>query len=110
MNLTAVAITDMDLLQKIYEVLPPNLQSAIKDAYPDIFEDEVIVQAGNRYLNEDGVEYILATEQGHVALVSLEDGSILNTVKVDNVHHLTTDEIEAVFGDPDCWELAEGVC
>lgn len=106
--MTAVAITDMDLLQKIYEVLPPNLQSAIKNAYPDIFEDEVVVKAGNRYFNSDGDEYILATEHGHVALVSLKNGSILNTVKVTNPNHLTEDEIEEVFGDLDDWDLVEG--
>ena len=112
MSLTAaaIAITDMDLIQKIYEVLPSNLQEQIKNAYPDIFEEGEIVGVGQRYEHNDGDEFILAHEHGHVALVSLQDGSILNTVKVGNVNRLTEDEIEEVFGDPDCWELAEGVC
>jgi hypothetical protein len=112
MSLTAaaIAITDMDLIQKIYEVLPSNLQEQIKNAYPDIFEEGEIVGVGQRYEHNDGDEFILAHEHGHVALVSLQDGSILNTVKVGNINHLTEDEIEEVFNDFSDWELVDEGC
>lgn len=103
--MTAIAITDMELVHKIYGILPTNLQEQIKSTYPNLFEDEVVVKAGNRYFDKNGEEYILAHEYGHVALVSLKDGSILNTVSVSNVNRLTNEEIEEVFNNEfDEWE------
>ena len=37
MNLAALAISDMSVIKKIYEVLPSNLQEQIKKAYPSYF-------------------------------------------------------------------------
>jgi hypothetical protein len=106
-NLTAaaIAITDSSLIQKIYEVLPPNLQEQIRNAYPSLFEEKEIVGVGKRYINDSGESFILAHEQGHVALVSLENGRILDTVRVANVNDLTENEITQVFGDFDDWML-----
>ena len=106
-NLTAaaIAITDSSLIQKIYEVLPPNLQEQIKNAYPNLFKEKEIVGVGKRYINDIDETFILAHEQGHVALVSLENGSILNTVRVVDINNLTDKEITEVFGDFDDWML-----
>jgi hypothetical protein len=62
--------------------------------YPELFE---VHKAGNRYVNEYGTEFILATEQGAVALVNLGTGKILRTVYVDDIDNVTTDEMESVF-------------
>jgi len=95
MNLAALAISDMNVIKKIYEVLPSDLQEQIKKAYPSYF---VTHKVGNRYKNTStGNRYILAYEGGAVALVNLETGKIRETVFVDDVFNISEDEMKRVF-------------
>jgi len=95
MNLAALAISDMNVIKKIYEVLPSDLQEQIKKAYPSYF---VTHKVGNRYKNTStGNRYILAYEGGAVALVNLETGKIRETVFVDDVFNISEDEMKKVF-------------
>ncbi len=95
MNLAALAISDMNVIKKIYEVLPSELQEQIKKAYPSYF---VTHKVGNRYKNTStGNRYILAYEGGAVALVNLETGKIRETVYVDDVFNISEDEMKKVF-------------
>ena len=95
MNLAALAISDMNVIKKIYEVLPSELQEQIKKAYPSYF---VTHKVGNRYKNtSNGNRYILAYEGGAVALVNLETGKIRETVFVDDVFNISEDEMKRVF-------------
>ena len=95
MNLAALAISDMNVIKKIYEVLPSDLQEQIKKAYPSYF---VTHKVGNRYKNTStGNRYILAYEDGAVALVNLETGKIRETVYVDDVFNISEDEMKRVF-------------
>jgi hypothetical protein len=95
MNLAALAISDMNVIKKIYEVLPSELQEQIKKAYPSYF---VTHKVGNRYKNTStGNRYILAYEGGAVALVNLETGKIRETVFVDDVFNISEDEMKRVF-------------
>jgi hypothetical protein len=95
MNLAALAISDMNVIKKIYEVLPSELQEQIKKAYPSYF---VTHKVGNRYKNTStGNRYILAYEGGAVALVNLETGKIRETVFVDDVFNISEDEMKKVF-------------
>jgi len=95
MNLAALAISDMNVIKKIYEVLPSDLQEQIKKAYPSYF---VTHKVGNRYKNTiSGARYILATEGGAVALVNLETGKIRETVYVGDIYNITESEMEKVF-------------
>ena len=97
MNLAALAISDMNVIKKIYEVLPSDLQEQIKKAYPSYF---VTHKVGNRYKNTiSGARYILATEGGAVALVNLETGKIRETVYVGDIYNITESEMKKVFGD-----------
>jgi hypothetical protein len=96
MNLAALAISDMNVIKKIYEVLPSELQEQIKKAYPSYF---VTHKVGNRYKNTStGNRYILAYEGGAVALVNLETGKIRETVFVDDVFNISEDEMKKVYG------------
>jgi hypothetical protein len=95
MNLAALAISDMNVIKKIYEVLPSELQEQIKKAYPSYF---VTHKVGNRYKNTStGNRYILAYEGGAVALVNLETGKIRETVFVDDVFNISEEEMKRVF-------------
>jgi hypothetical protein len=95
MNLAALAISDMNVIKKIYEVLPSELQEQIKKAYPSYF---VTHKVGNRYKNTStGNRYILAYEGGAVALVNLETGKIRETVYVNDVFNISEDEMKKVF-------------
>ena len=95
MNLAALAISDMNVIKKIYEVLPSELQEQIKKAYPSYF---VTHKVGNRYKNTStGNRYILAYEGGAVALVNLETGKIRETVFVDDVFNISEEEMKKVF-------------
>jgi|LauGreDrversion4_2_1035121.scaffolds.fasta_scaffold271651_2 hypothetical protein len=95
MNLAALAISDMNVIKKIYEVLPSELQEQIKKAYPSYF---VTHKVGNRYKNTStGNRYILAYEGSAVALVNLETGKIRETVFVDDVFNISEDEMKRVF-------------
>ena len=97
MNLAALAISDMNVIKKIYEVLPSDLQGQIKKAYPSYF---VTHKVGNRYKNTvTGYRYILATEEGAVALVNLETGKIRETVYVDDIYNISESEMKKVFDD-----------
>ena len=96
MNLAALAISDMNVIKKIYEVLPSDLQEQIKKAYPSYF---VTHKVGNRYKNTStGNRYILAYEGGAVALVNLETGKIRETVFVDDEFNISEDEMKKVYG------------
>jgi hypothetical protein len=95
MNLAALAISDMNVIKKIYEVLPSELQEQIKKAYPSYF---VTHKVGNRYKNTStGNRYILAYEGGAVALVNLETGKIRETVYVNDEFNISEDEMKKVF-------------
>jgi len=95
MNLAALAISDMNVIKKIYEVLPSELQEQIKKAYPSYF---VTHKVGNRYKNTStGNRYILAYEGGAVALVNLENGRIRETVYVNDEFNISEDEMKRVF-------------
>jgi hypothetical protein len=95
MNLAALAISDMNVIKKIYEVLPSELQEQIKKAYPSYF---VTHKVGNRYKNTStGNRYILAYESGAVALVNLETGKIRETVYVNDEFNISEDEMKRVF-------------
>jgi hypothetical protein len=95
MNLAALAISDMNVIKKIYEVLPSELQEQIKKAYPSYF---VTHKVGNRYKNTStGNRYILAYEGGAVALVNLETGKIRETVYVNDEFNISEDEMKRVF-------------
>ena len=96
MNLAALAISDMNVIKKIYEVLPSELQEQIKKAYPSYF---VTHKVGNRYKNTStGNRYILAYEGGAVALVNLENGRIRETVYVNDEFNISEDEMKKVYG------------
>lgn len=96
MNLAALAISDMNVIKKIYEVLPSDLQEQIKKAYPSYF---VTHKVGNRYKNtSNGNRYILAYEGGAVALVNLETGKIRETVYVNDEFNISEDEMKKVYG------------
>jgi hypothetical protein len=96
MNLAALAISDMNVIKKIYEVLPSDLQEQIKKAYPSYF---VTHKVGNRYKNTStGNRYILAYEGGAVALVNLETGKIRETVYVNDEFNISEDEMKKVYG------------
>jgi hypothetical protein len=96
MNLAALAISDMNVIKKIYEVLPSELQEQIKKAYPSYF---VTHKVGNRYKNTStGNRYILAYEGGAVALVNLETGKIRETVYVNDEFNISEDEMKKVYG------------
>jgi hypothetical protein len=95
MNLAALAISDMNVIKKIYEVLPSELQEQIKKAYPSYF---VTHKVGNRYKNTStGNRYILAYEGGAVALVNLETGKIRETVYVNDEFNISEEEMKKVF-------------
>ena len=96
MKLAALAISDMNVIKKIYEVLPSELQEQIKKAYPSYF---VTHKVGNRYKNTStGNRYILAYEGGAVALVNLETGKIRETVYVNDEFNISEDEMKKVYG------------
>lgn len=96
MNLAALAISDMNVIKKIYEVLPSELQEQIKKAYPSYF---VTHKVGNRYKNTStGNRYILAYEGGAVALVNLKTGKIRETVYVNDEFNISEDEMKKVYG------------
>lgn len=96
MNLAALAISDMNVIKKIYEVLPSELQEQIKKAYPSYF---VTHKVGNRYKNTStGNRYILAYEGGAVALVNLETGKIRETVYVNDEFNISEEEMKKVYG------------
>lgn len=89
----ALAVNEKDL-KTIFSVLSPEFQSQLKGLYPGLF---VTHKVGNRYKDSEGNRYVLAHESGHVAMVNVDNGSILATVRVGNVNNVTEEEMERVY-------------
>jgi hypothetical protein len=89
----AITITDLEQIKALCEAIP-GIKSQVQDMYPELFE---VHRAGNRYIDELGEVYILATEQSAVALVDLLTGKIGKTVYVDDINNITADEMEMVY-------------
>jgi hypothetical protein len=89
----AITITDLEQIKALCEAIP-GIKSQVQDMYPELFE---VHRAGNRYIDELGEVYILATEQSAVALVDLLTGKIDKTVYVDDINNITADEMEIVY-------------
>ena len=99
--INAIAITDVEQIKALCEAIP-SIKEQVQAMYPELFETH---RAGNKYIDELGEVYILATEQGAVALVDLLTGKIGKTVHVDNVNDITRDEMERVYDGKE-YELA----
>jgi hypothetical protein len=102
--INAIAITDVEQIKALCEAIP-SIKEQVQAMYPELFEEEEQHRAGNKYIDELGEVYILATEQGAVALVDLLTGKIGKTVHVDNVNDITWDEMERVYDGKE-YELA----
>jgi len=99
--INAIAITDVEQIKALCEAVP-SIKEQVQAMYPDLFETH---KAGNTYLDELGEAYILATEQGAVALVDLGTGKIGKTVHVNDVNNITSDEMKRVYDGKE-YELA----
>ena len=99
--INAIAITDVEQIKALCEAIP-SIKSQVQAMYPDLFETH---RAGNKYIDELGEVYILATEQGAVALVDLLTGKIGKTVHVSDVNNITSDEMKRVYDGKE-YELA----
>jgi len=99
--INAIAITDVEQIKALCEAVP-SIKSQVQAMYPELFETH---KAGNTYLDELGEAYILATEQGAVALVDLGTGKIGKTVHVNDVNNITSDEMKRVYDGKE-YELA----
>ena len=102
--INAIAITDLEQIKALCEAIP-SIKAQVQEMYPELFEEPVLHKAGNKYIDELGEVYILATEHGAVALVDLLTGKIGRTVHVDDINNITADEIEMVFDGKE-YELA----
>ena len=106
-NLSAIAITDLEQIKAIAELIP-SVKEQIMAQYPELFEPEVTHKVGNRYEHSDGNTYILVGEHGHVALANLNTGMIESrTVSVDDYNNITEDEFEGLCDDTEELELIE---
>ena len=106
-NLSAIAITDLEQIKQIAELIP-SVKEQIMAQYPQLFEPEVTHKVGNRYEHSDGNTYILTGEHGHVALTNLSTGMVESrTVQVDDYQNITADEFEELCDDTDELELIE---
>jgi hypothetical protein len=106
-NLSAIAITDLEQIKQIAELIP-SVKEQIMAQYPELFEPEVTHKVGNRYEHSDGQTYILVGEHEHVALANLNTGMIESrTVYVDDYQNITADEFEALCDDTEELELIE---
>ena len=106
-NLNAIAITDLEQIKAIAELIP-SVKEQIMAQYPQLFEPEVTHKVGNRYEHSDGQTYILAGEKNHVALVNLNTGMIESrTISVDDYNNITADEFEGLCDDTEELELIE---
>ena len=106
-NLSAIAITDLDQIKQIAELIP-SIKEQIMAQYPQLFEPEVTHKVGNRYEHSDGNTYLLTGEHGHVALTNLNTGMVESrTVKVDDYQNITANEFEGLCDDTDELELIE---
>ena len=102
--INAIAITDVEQIKALCDLIP-SIKEQVQAMYPELFEEEEQHKAGNRYQDKDGEWYILATEQGAVALVDLETGKIGKTVYVNDVNNITSDEMKRVYDGKE-YELA----
>jgi hypothetical protein len=106
-NLSAIAITDLEQIKAIAELIP-SVKEQIMAQYPELFEPEVTHKVGNMYEHSDGNSYILVGEHGHVALANLKTGMIESrTVYVDDYQNITADEFETLCDDTEELELIE---
>jgi hypothetical protein len=106
-NLSAIAITDLNQIKQIAELIP-SVKEQIMAQYPQLFEPEVTHKVGNRYEHSDGQTYMLTGENGHVALANLNTGMIESrTVSVNDYKNITADEFEGLCDDTDELELIE---
>ena len=101
--INAIAITDPEQI-KALAIAIPSIKPQLQAQFPDLF---ITHKAGNRYENVDsGEEYILAHESNAVALVNLSTGTITsNTVHVDDIDNITTDEFARMVNNPSDYEL-----
>jgi hypothetical protein len=109
MNLSAIAITDLEQIKAIAELIP-SVKEQIMAQYPELFETKVESKhkVGNRYEHSDGQTYILAGEHNHVALVNLSTGMIESrTIPVDDYNNITADDFEMLCDDTEELELIE---
>ena len=106
-NLNAIAITDLEQIKAIAELIP-SVKEQIMAQYPQLFEPEVTHKVGNRYEHSDGNTYILTGEKGHVALTNLNTGMVESrTISVDDYNNITADEFEGLCDDTEKLELIE---
>jgi hypothetical protein len=106
-NLSAIAITDLEQIKQIAELIP-SVKEQIMAQYPQLFEPEVKHKVGNKYEHSDGSSYILIGEHGHVALANLATGMVESrTVYVDDYQNITADEFETLCEDTEELELIE---
>jgi hypothetical protein len=106
-NLNAIAITDLEQIKAIAELIP-SIKEQVMAQYPQLFEPEVKHKVGNRYEHSDGNTYILTGEHGHVALTNLNTGMVESrTVQVDDYQNITADEFEGLCDDTEELELIE---
>ena len=106
-NLSAIAITDLEQIKAIAELIP-SVKEQIMAQYPQLFEPEVTHKVGNRYEHSDGNTYILTGEHGHVALTNLSTGMVESrTISVDDYNNITAVEFEGLCDDTDKLELIE---
>jgi hypothetical protein len=107
LNLSAIAITDLEQIKAIAELIP-SVKEQIMAQYPELFEPEVKHKVGNRYEHSDGQTYILTGENGHVALTNLNTGMVESrTVSVEDYNNITADEFEGLCEDTEELELIE---
>jgi hypothetical protein len=106
-NLNAIAITDLEQIKAIAELIP-SIKEQVMAQYPQLFEPEVKHKVGNRYEHSDGSTYILTGEKGHVALTNLNTGMVESrTVSVEDYNNITADEFEGLCEDTEELELIE---
>jgi len=99
--INAISITDVEQIKALCEAIP-SIKEQVQKMYPELFE---VHKAGNKYIDELGEVYILATEHNAVALVDLLTGKIGKTVYVNDINHITADEMELVYDGKE-YELA----
>jgi hypothetical protein len=106
-NLNAIAITDLEQIKAIAELIP-SIKEQIMAQYPQLFEPKVTHKVGNRYEHSDGNTYILTGEKGHVALTNLNTGMVESrTISVDDYNNIIADEFEGLCDDTEKLELIE---
>lgn len=106
-NLSAIAITDLDQIKAIAELIP-SIKEQLMKVHPELFEPEVTHKVGNRYEHSDGQTYLLVGENGYAALANLNTGMIESyTVRVSDYNKITADEFESLCKDSDELELIE---